>query len=276
MTERRAIDLVVERLRNSLLSGVPDAVLAMAIGGSFARHSQNTQSDLDVFVLIEGRGTGAIKAHYAEICSWLMPGALSRGPYTLPHWGHTVTIVAQDLTVLQIHFNTLDTLEINPMRASSEIVYDPSGQYAHFVAEAAQMQPDLIRVVRDSLLLIWTRALFCHNALLSGEIWRAHAYLTDIRLCIMRIRRVHSSRFRAGVEFELPASKYEADMGIAEATSLQYLAPGYDPQEIRTALSICVRDLASELTEGSLTRFLSSEELGMALQIAAAVVIPLS
>jgi hypothetical protein len=238
MSREPATISLLNRLRSGGQPDLPDAVVALAIGGSHARGKADDASDLDLYVIVRGESLNDISDAAPILQGWAGEPMLSRGPVDLPHFGSSMTLIYEDLSVVQFHINLRSTIEINPMRATSEIIHDPSGILASIKVAAGNLEPDLNEIEDVELTFITARIVFVLMAIKRGELWRAIGYLADIRVSMFKLHRIQQNAFRPGIATDPPAGRLELE--VADSIKFSFTISAYELIGIAQSLFQCM------------------------------------
>lgn len=226
---------------------LPPWVDAVSLAGSYARGEQDEYSDLDVFFLLSNDGTISVPAAAEYLTDWFGPVPLRRGPVFVPHFGHSMTFILADLSVCQLNINTWDSIEINPMRATSRIVLDRSGCLTSVVEKSKNLHVEISDVYCEHYGYFWIRALYAWRSARRRELWRAVDYLADMRKSMQQVMRIQGGVYSAVTGPYHPAKRFEQHLGAALSQVLEISLPGYSAESI----TACIRDSVEWFAEAT-------------------------
>lgn len=127
---------IVDHQTNLLRSLFPP-VEAFGIGGSYGQGTNDRESDVDFFLLIEA--TDFFK-HLVFLRERLpaLPLATAQPGYTfLKDFGFKISFILSTGVSVQYFINTQETFLPNPMRMKTKVLYDPSGLLTACLKELA-------------------------------------------------------------------------------------------------------------------------------------------
>jgi len=249
------LDQVLETLHDGeLVSSLPTYVQGLALAGSYARGTAVPGSDLDLFVIFEPSGSAVYRERIEQVLSLLPQPVVRRGPVPVAHFGDSVTLLYQDRTLVQINFNTTDSIEVNPMRRSSRVLFDRSGFYARLIDASHRSATDQRIVYQEYSDWFVIRACYAINSLEKGELMKTTGYLHEMRVALAQIIRLGEGRYDQTRGPYLPLSRFETEVGAAASERLGALMPAYSRDSIEGSLLESVRAF-EELQESYGDRF---------------------
>ena len=241
----------------SIVSDIRDLILTdnggggpigLALGGSHARGTADEQSDVDVYVLVTASNSTDLRRKGLDILSKLPAPRLARGPVPVAHFGQTATWIYDDNTIMQFNFLDSSDFPMNPMRARTKVLCDPSGRYAELVSAAAEL-PDTSRThMAAQAQYVLIRHIFAERALMRGDDIRASFYLTDIVRACCALARGATNQFREDLHMTHPEKRFEADLASEDARLLRDIAVNGGGETLTWRLNRCL-DLANRLAE---------------------------
>lgn len=220
----------------SFVSALPPFVEGLALAGSYARGTPMPSSDLDLFVILENSSNDLYRDRIEQILALLPEATVRRGPVPVAHFGDSVTLLYQDGTLVQLNFNTKDSIEINPMRRSSRALLDRSGFYAQLIEAAHHCTTDPVSVYREYSDWFVIRACYALNSLQKGELLKATAYLHDMRTALAQLVRLGTGRYDQTRGPYLPLSRFEEEVGQDAAERIGALLPTYSTENVKCTL----------------------------------------
>jgi predicted nucleotidyltransferase len=240
-----AADVLRRLTDGALTSGLPKYVSGVALAGSHARGEDTPHSDVDLFVVLDNCEPAVYHGRIDEVVDAMPSTSIRRGPVPIPHFGDTVTLLYADSSVVQINFNTWESLEANPMRRSSKVILDRDGVYAQFLLRCSDIrlpQDELYREYADWFII---RAVFACRALMKGELLRSCGYLNDMREALMQLVRLTAGMFDEVRNPYLPSRRFERDVGAEKATQVGNLMPSYSEASVLRAIAVSLEVFAS-------------------------------
>lgn len=109
---------------------------ALGIGGSRGRRTSDEKSDFDFFILLPSEGFFDRLAVLVEHLKKLGPPIAFKGPHFVEGFGFKISVILASTSTIDFFANSRETLDQNPMRASTQILFDSTGHYSNFIRDA--------------------------------------------------------------------------------------------------------------------------------------------
>lgn len=231
------LQVVLERLLDgSLVHSLPQYVCGLAIAGSHARGEETPYSDLDLFIVLDASDRDYYGSRIEQVLGNFPPPLIRRGPVPIEHFGDSVTLVYSDASFVQVNFNTVDSIEVNPMRRGSRVLLDRRGDYNRLIEASRECSIDQNKLFAEYSNWFVIRAGFALRSVNKGELLKTTGYLHDMRIALTQLLRIATGHFYENRNPYLPSSRFEKEVGMEAARELGALLPIYGADALNESL----------------------------------------
>ena len=129
----------IVREQDKILWEMSPPLEAAGVGGSVGREKADSYSDVDFFLLYPSNSFFGNLKQFPQLITHTLPVLLHMGPTFEPGFGFKYSYILQDGVEIDYIINCPDTLDLNPMRAHTSILFDNTGFLTNFT-EAAHSQ----------------------------------------------------------------------------------------------------------------------------------------
>lgn len=127
----------VVKVQTEVLRGLAPPIEAAGIGGSWGRGSSDRYSDADFFLLYPSEGFFSHLAEFPEKIDHPLPNIVFNGPVFVPGFGFEFSYILEGGISVDYNLNCRESLNLNPMRAHTIILFDTTGFLTEFTQNAA-------------------------------------------------------------------------------------------------------------------------------------------
>lgn len=131
------IEQVVAIQRMALEKLVPP-IEAIGIGGSFGKGSRDMYSDADFFLLYPSNGFFQNLIIFPNLIEHPRIVLTFSGPDFVPGFGFEYSYILEGGIAVDYNLNCRETLNLNPMRAHTEVLFDSTGYLTEFTKRAEE------------------------------------------------------------------------------------------------------------------------------------------
>lgn len=207
---------------------------AFGVGGSIGRGQDDRFSDIDFFLLCPTDKFFDFLTHFTSDIRHLAPVISYSGLVLNPGFGFAHSYILANGVSVEYNINCRDSLDMNPMRQATRVIYDSTGFFTRFVTEASEnahacMERSIARALHDYL----ARLLKLRKAAYRNELLPLAYHIVKLRLVLIGLDRVRLQG--------QPYQAFQADarvalhLGEAYHAFLLRILPGLDAKSILVA-----------------------------------------